>query len=40
MHFLTDQDVYQVTIDCLTKLGHDIVTVREIEMQRIQTVNY
>jgi len=36
MHFLTDQDVYQVTIDYLTKLGHDIVTVREIGMQRTQ----
>jgi len=41
MHFLTDQDVYQVTIDYLIKLGHNVLTAREIGMHTgHQTVNY
>ncbi len=34
MHFLTDQDVYQMTIDFLVELGHSVVAVREIGMHR------
>ncbi|MBE0477493.1 DUF5615 family PIN-like protein [Candidatus Aerophobetes bacterium] len=34
MHFLIDQDIYQVTIDYLIKLGHNVVTAREIGMHR------
>lgn len=34
MHFLGDQDVYQVTIEWLRKEGHDVVTAKELRMQR------
>jgi predicted nuclease of predicted toxin-antitoxin system len=34
MHFLADQDVYQVTIEWLRKEGHDVVTAKELRMQR------
>lgn len=32
MRFLIDQDVYQVTVDQLKEWGHDVTTVRELEM--------
>jgi predicted nuclease of predicted toxin-antitoxin system len=34
MHLLTDQDVYQVTVDQLKKWGHDVITAKEFGMQR------
>lgn len=34
MRFLVDQDVYALTISLLRKLGHDVVTAKEIGMQR------
>lgn len=34
MHFLADQDVYQVTVDQLREWGHDVVTVKELGMQQ------
>jgi predicted nuclease of predicted toxin-antitoxin system len=34
MRFLTDQDVYQVTVDRLREWGHNVVTAREVGMQR------
>jgi predicted nuclease of predicted toxin-antitoxin system len=34
MRFLIDQDVYQVTVDQLKEWGHDVTTVRELEMQQ------
>jgi len=34
MRFLADQDVYYITIEWLRKEGHDVVTAREIGMQR------
>jgi len=34
MHFLTDQDVYQMTIDFLIELGHSVITVRKIGMHK------
>jgi predicted nuclease of predicted toxin-antitoxin system len=34
MRFLADQDLYKVTIDQLKRWGHDVVTVRELRMQR------
>jgi len=34
MRFLADQDVYHLTIEWLRKEGHDIVTARELKMQR------
>ena len=34
MRFLVDQDVYQVTIEWLKKEGHDVVTAKELGMQR------
>ena len=34
MHFLTDQDVYQMKIDFLIELGHSVVAVREIGMHK------
>ena len=34
MRFLVDQDVYKVTVEFLLKNGHDVLTAREIGMQR------
>jgi len=34
MQLLIDQDVYQVTIEWLRGEGHDVVTARELGMQR------
>lgn len=34
MHLLTDQDVYQVTVDQLREWDHDVITARELGMQR------
>lgn len=34
MHFLTDQDVYRITIDFLVELKHSVITVQEIGMHR------
>lgn len=34
MHLLTDQDVYQITVDQLKKWGHDVMTAKELGMQR------
>ena len=34
MRLLADQDIYSLTIEWLRKEGHDIVTARELEMQR------
>jgi len=34
MHFLTDQDVYQITINFLKGLGHNVIAAREINMHR------
>jgi len=34
MRFLADQDVYQLTIEWLRNEGHDVVTARELGMER------
>ena len=34
MRFLIDQDVYRVTIDQLKEWGYDVVTAKELGMQR------
>ena len=34
MRLLANQDIYSLTIEWLRKEGHDIVTARELEMQR------
>jgi predicted nuclease of predicted toxin-antitoxin system len=34
MRFLVDQDVYKLTIDRLREWGHDVVTVKELGLQR------
>jgi len=34
MHLLTDQDVYQVTVGQLREWGHDVMTAKELGMQR------
>lgn len=34
MRLLVDQDVYYVTIEWLRKEGHDVVTAKELGMQR------
>jgi len=34
MRFLVDQDVYHVTVEWLRKEGHDVVTAKEVGMQR------
>ncbi len=34
MRFLADQDVYRVTVEFLLKNGHDVLTARDIGMQR------
>jgi len=34
MRVLADQDVYQVTIEQLKKWGHDVVTAKELGMQK------
>ena len=34
MRLLTDQDIYQVTVTQLMEWGHDVITAREIGMQR------
>lgn len=34
MRLLVDQDVYRVTIDQLKEWGHDVVTAKELGMQR------
>jgi len=34
MRLLTDQDVYQITVAQLREWGHDVVTARELGMQR------
>jgi len=34
MRFLVDQDVYHVTVEWLRKEGHDVVTAKDVGMQR------
>ena len=34
MKFLADQDVYQITVDFLRELGHDLVRARDVELNR------
>jgi hypothetical protein len=34
MRLLTDQDVYRITVEQLKKWGHDVVTAKELGMQR------
>ena len=34
MHLLTDQDVYQVMVGQLREWGHDVMTAKELGMQR------
>lgn len=34
MQLLIDQDVYQVTIEWLREAGHDVITAKELGMQR------
>jgi hypothetical protein len=34
MRFLTDHDVYYLTIEWLRKEGHEVVTVKELGMER------
>jgi len=34
MRFLTDQDIYQITIDNLREWGHDLLTAKEIRLQQ------
>jgi predicted nuclease of predicted toxin-antitoxin system len=34
MRILTDQDVYKVTIDKLKELGHDVVTAKDLNLQK------
>ena len=34
MRFLTDHDVYQITVNALIKWGHDVITARQLGMQR------
>jgi predicted nuclease of predicted toxin-antitoxin system len=34
MRFLTDQDVYRMTVEQIREWGHDVVTAKEFGMQR------
>ncbi len=34
MRFLVDQDIYRLTIEWLREQGHDVVTAKELGMQR------
>ncbi|MEW6067298.1 MAG: DUF5615 family PIN-like protein [Nitrospirota bacterium] len=34
MHLFTDQDVYKITVEQLKKWGHNVVTAKELGMQR------
>ncbi len=34
MHILTDQDVYKVTIDELREWGHDVLTAKDLGLER------
>jgi len=34
MRLLTDQDIYRITVEQLRKWGHDVVTAKEVGMQR------
>ena len=34
MRFLTDQDVYQITTLTLIQWGHDVITAKQVGMQR------
>jgi len=34
MKFLSDQDVYQITVDRLKEWGHDVVTAKELSLNR------
>jgi predicted nuclease of predicted toxin-antitoxin system len=34
MRFLTDQDVYRVTLELLRQLHHDVLTAAELRMSR------
>ena len=36
MRFLVDQDVYALSVEWLRELGHDVVTVKEIGMERAE----
>ncbi|MCK4792269.1 MAG: DUF5615 family PIN-like protein [Desulfobacteraceae bacterium] len=38
MKFLVDQDVYFITVQLLREWGHDVVTARELGMQRAPDV--
>ena len=35
MRVLADQDVYKITIEQLKKWGHDVVTVKELGIQKV-----
>lgn len=37
MRFLSDQDVYAVTVRFLRDLGHDVVTAAEFSLSRMQS---
>jgi len=34
MRFLTDQDIYQITVNQLREWGHDVMTVKELGLQQ------
>ena len=34
MQLLADQDVYRITIEWLRKEGHDVLTVKQVGMER------
>jgi predicted nuclease of predicted toxin-antitoxin system len=38
MRFLTDQDVYQLTIEFLIKEHHDVITVRQLGLERASDI--
>lgn len=39
MRFLTDQDIYKLTVQWLRKEGHDVVTAKELGMERASDVD-
>jgi predicted nuclease of predicted toxin-antitoxin system len=39
MQLLTDQDVYRITVEQLKKWGHNVVTAKELGMQRASDKN-
>jgi|GEM_PF-5407332 len=34
MHFLLDQHIYRTTIEWLIKYDHDVVTAKDLDLQR------